>query len=75
VPHRLYASIEGWPKSTTEDHRAVLDALQRRSSQKSRSAMITHITNAGDLLAKHYESSPAGVAEKSAAGKVNGRSA
>jgi DNA-binding GntR family transcriptional regulator len=75
VPHRLYASIEGWPKSTAEDHRAVLDAFKRRSGQKSRSAMITHITNAGDLLAKHYEASPAGVAERSGARKVDGRSA
>lgn len=75
VPHGLYASIEGWPKSTAEDHRTVLDALKRRNSQKARSAMITHIMNAGDLLAQHYESSPAGVAQMSDDRRVDGRSA
>jgi DNA-binding GntR family transcriptional regulator len=59
VSSRLYATIEGWPKSTTEDHRGVLDALRRGSAAKSRSAMVSHIMNAGDLLARHYESSTA----------------
>jgi DNA-binding GntR family transcriptional regulator len=59
VPNRLYARIEGWPRSTTEDHRVVLDALRRRSAPKSRSAMVTHITKAGDLLARHYDASAA----------------
>jgi DNA-binding GntR family transcriptional regulator len=57
VPNRLYARIEGWPQSTTEDHRAVLDALRRGSAAKSRSAMIAHITRAGELLARHYDAS------------------
>jgi DNA-binding GntR family transcriptional regulator len=57
VPNRLYARIEGWPQSTTEDHRVVLDALRRGSAAKSRSAMVTHITKAGELLARHYDAS------------------
>jgi DNA-binding GntR family transcriptional regulator len=57
VPTHFYARIEGWPKSTIEDHRAVLEALRRRSTPRSRSAMATHITHAGELLAMHYESS------------------
>lgn len=57
VPSRLYARIDGWPESTTEDHRGVLDALRRHSSQRARSSMASHITNAGELLARHYDSS------------------
>lgn len=57
VPNSLYASIDGWPKSTTEDHRGVLEALRRHSSQRARSSMASHITNAGELLARHYDSS------------------
>jgi DNA-binding GntR family transcriptional regulator len=71
VPNRLYTRIEGWPRSTTEDHRVVLDALRQRSASKSRSAMGTHITKAGDLLARHYEASGAAAgapAHASAAG-------
>jgi DNA-binding GntR family transcriptional regulator len=55
VPTRLYSSIDGWSQSTVEDHRDVLAALRRRSTQRSRSAMVTHTTNAGELLARHYE--------------------
>lgn len=64
VPTQSYGRIEGWPESTIQDHRGVLEALRRKSSQRSRSAMVTHITNAGELLARHYESSSAGVAPK-----------
>jgi hypothetical protein len=34
----------------------VLEALRRHSSQRARSSMATHITNAGELLARHYDS-------------------
>ena len=59
VPNRLYSRIEGWPRSTTEDHRVVLEALRGASAARSRSAMVTHITHAGDLLARHYDASSA----------------
>ncbi len=61
VPSRLYSRIEGWPRSTAEDHQVVLDALRRGSAAKARSAMVRHITNAGELLAKHYEAADPGV--------------
>jgi DNA-binding GntR family transcriptional regulator len=55
VPYRSYSAISGWPNSTVEDHRAVLAALRKGSAAKARSAMAHHITNAGELLATHFE--------------------
>jgi DNA-binding GntR family transcriptional regulator len=54
VPNRSNAQIAGWQQSTLEDHEAVLEALRRGSAVKSRSAMVSHITHAGELLATHY---------------------
>ena len=54
-PRRFYATIEGWPKASLEDHDNILAALQRADSEQAREAMRTHITHAGDLLVTHLE--------------------
>jgi DNA-binding GntR family transcriptional regulator len=69
VPHRMYATIEGWPDSTVNDHRQVMIALQAGSPTKARKAMVDHIVNAGELLAAHFEqtvASRSGVASAAA---------
>jgi len=54
-PKRFYATIQGWPKASLEDHEDILAALQRADSEKAREAMRSHIIHAGDLLATHLE--------------------
>jgi DNA-binding GntR family transcriptional regulator len=56
VPVRFYASIDGWPAATVNDHHAVLDAFRRGASKAARIAMTEHIVHAGELLAIHIES-------------------
>lgn len=52
-PKHFYATIEGWPKASLEDHDDILAALERKDSEQARQAMRTHIIHAGDLLATH----------------------
>jgi DNA-binding GntR family transcriptional regulator len=51
IPRRFYASIDGWPTASLDDHAAILDALSRRDSQAARTTMSVHILHAGELLA------------------------
>lgn len=55
VPRMFYSQIEGWPRSTARDHSAVIDAIKAHDVDAARTAMATHIRNAGELLAEHYE--------------------
>ena len=50
-PRRFYASIEGWPQASIEDHEVIIEALASRDSQRAMEAMSSHIIHAGNLLA------------------------
>jgi DNA-binding GntR family transcriptional regulator len=55
VPALFYASIEGWPEATAQDHAEILDAIQSREPERARTAMHSHIVHAGELLAKQFD--------------------
>lgn len=50
-PRRFYASIEGWPQASIEDHETIIEALSARDAKGSMAAMSSHIVHAGNLLA------------------------
>lgn len=56
APHRFFATIEGWPAASADDHHAILSALRARDSAAASDAMRLHIENAGRLLALHFDS-------------------
>ncbi|MFT4165078.1 MAG: GntR family transcriptional regulator [Microlunatus sp.] len=55
VPRRFYATIEGWPAATVDDHAELLAGLHARDPQRTRRAMADHIMHAGTLLAAHFD--------------------
>jgi DNA-binding GntR family transcriptional regulator len=55
VPHLFYSQIEGWPETTTADHNAIISAIKNHDSEAARSAMATHITHSGELLAAAFD--------------------
>jgi len=55
VPRMFYSQIEGWPQTTADDHSAVIAAIKAGDADAARTAMSTHIRNAGELLAEHYD--------------------
>ncbi|MEP9413040.1 FCD domain-containing protein [Gordonia sp. VNQ95] len=55
APRRFFASVEGWPQASAQDHRAIIDALRRRDADAARTAMSDHIRKAGRLLAQRRD--------------------
>jgi DNA-binding GntR family transcriptional regulator len=55
VPRRFYATIDGWPAATVNDHGELLAGLHARDPERSRRAMEAHIGHAGELLAAHFD--------------------
>lgn len=55
VPRSFYASIEGWPQASSDDHAQILSALRAGDADAARVAMATHIQHAGELLAAQFE--------------------
>lgn len=55
TPALFYASIEGWPEATVEDHTKILDTVRSHDAKRARTSMQAHIVNAGELLAQHYD--------------------
>lgn len=55
APRRFYASIEGWPQTTVDDHQGVLDALRSGDSERAGREMAEHVRHAGEQLAKHVD--------------------
>lgn len=55
VPRRFYASIDGWPAATVDDHTELLAGLHARDPRRARRAMEEHIGHAGELLATHFD--------------------
>ncbi|MGV9670088.1 MULTISPECIES: GntR family transcriptional regulator [unclassified Gordonia (in: high G+C Gram-positive bacteria)] len=51
APRRFFASVEGWPQASAEDHRAILDGLRRGDAEAVRESMAEHVRKAGRLLA------------------------
>lgn len=56
VPRKFYGQIPGWPATTANDHSAVIEAIEANDADAAREAMERHISNAGELLAAHFES-------------------
>lgn len=54
VPRRFYATIDGWPEATVNDHRRILEAVLAHDAAEARSAAHEHIRHAGELLAEHF---------------------
>ena len=57
VPRRFYATIEGWPQTTIDDHSGVIDAIRAGDAKRARREMSEHIRHAGEQLAQHVEAS------------------
>lgn len=55
VPRLFYASIEGWPDATADDHATILESIRSGNADAARSAMQRHIVHAGELLASHFD--------------------
>jgi DNA-binding GntR family transcriptional regulator len=55
APRRFYASIDGWPQTTVDDHAGVLDAIRANDAERARTEMSEHILHAGEQLARHID--------------------
>lgn len=55
VPRLFYASIEGWPQASADDHSTILRAISAHDADAAREAMALHITHSGDLLAAQFD--------------------
>lgn len=44
APESVFPTLQGWPKQSTKDHRAVIAALAARDAERARSAMAEHFT-------------------------------
>jgi DNA-binding GntR family transcriptional regulator len=55
APRRFYATIEGWPQTTVDDHNGVLEAIRARDAEGARRLMTEHINKAGEQLAAHID--------------------
>ncbi len=53
APRRFYATIEGWPQASIDEHVGILDALRAGDAEAARDAMAAHIQEAGRLLSAH----------------------
>ncbi|HEY5332726.1 MAG TPA: GntR family transcriptional regulator [Solirubrobacterales bacterium] len=52
-PHWTWSTVQGWPKASINDHRAVLKALEARDPDAAREAMGHQIRHSGELLVDH----------------------
>lgn len=59
-PRKFYATIDGWPKASLDDHEGILRALEQRDNESARQTMHLHIVHAGDLLVAHLETASRG---------------
>lgn len=55
VPRRFYASIQGWPQATVDDHSKLLEAIRSRDPESARQEMEEHVMHSGELLAAHFD--------------------
>ncbi|MEW1963571.1 GntR family transcriptional regulator [Microbacterium sp. NPDC077644] len=55
APSRFYATIEGWPETTIDDHAGILDAIRAGDPAAAREAMSNHILRSGEQLARHID--------------------
>ncbi|HWL78020.1 GntR family transcriptional regulator [Microbacterium sp.] len=55
APRRFYASIEGWPETTIDDHSGLLEAVIAGDADRARAEMVAHIEHAGEQLAAHVD--------------------
>ncbi|BAH51073.1 GntR family transcriptional regulator [Rhodococcus opacus] len=55
LPNRLYAVVDGHISTTEVDHPLLLDALNRRASNKARALMEAHILDGADHLIAELE--------------------
>ncbi|GEK81662.1 GntR family transcriptional regulator [Agrococcus baldri] len=55
APSRFYATIDGWPQTTVDDHSGILDAIRAGDAERARDAMQQHVLRAGEQLARHID--------------------
>lgn len=55
APRRFYATIEGWSRTTLEDHRGLLEAMRSGDAERARVGMSEHVKRAGEQLARHVD--------------------
>ena len=55
APSRFYATIEGWPQTTSDDHSGILDAIRSGDPEAARERMREHVLRAGEQLARHID--------------------
>ncbi|GGF42066.1 GntR family transcriptional regulator [Subtercola lobariae] len=55
VPSLFYASIEGWPAATADDHSTILESIRAQDAEGARVAMASHMAHAGELLAAQFD--------------------
>lgn len=69
VPRQFYATIEGWPQATMDDHAKLLESIRSKDSQTARTAMEEHIMHAGELLATYFDQRVLAASKESATAK------
>ncbi|MDO5670233.1 MAG: GntR family transcriptional regulator [Corynebacterium sp.] len=55
VPRTFYAEVDGWVDVSAEDHQEIIDAFHARDPEAARRAMVEHMHNAGDMLARTFD--------------------
>ena len=55
-PQLFFAQIAGWAQASSDDHAAILAALDQTDADRARDAMAGHVAKAGALLAEHLQS-------------------
>jgi len=55
APSRFYATIEGWPQTTIDDHTGILDAIRAGDPEAARETMRQHVLRSGEQLAQHVD--------------------
>jgi len=55
APSRFYATIEGWPQTTIDDHSGILEAIRSGDPERAREVMRSHVLRAGEQLARHID--------------------
>lgn len=53
APESVFPTLEGWPRQSIRDHRAVIAAFERRDATRARTAMAEHFTVGVTPLTDH----------------------
>lgn len=53
APESVFPTLEGWPRQSIKDHRAVIAAFERRDATRARTAMAEHFSVGVEPLTDH----------------------